>query len=174
MLSVRMGKGDRPDSNRHCEAHNLGCSPLHHDHHGVFHDHGHNYGDDRTRTGADSLARQASALPLSYAPKSRAGGIRTHGLELMRLARTATPLPRRSGRQESNLRSPVPKTGGVAKLPHDQAKAPPAGLEPAASGLRARRHLTFDHGGKKKLRRQDSNLRLAINSRASYRSTTPE
>jgi hypothetical protein len=32
---------------------------------------------------------------LSYAPnESRAGGIRTHGLELMRLARTTAPLPR--------------------------------------------------------------------------------
>ena len=47
-------------------------------------------------------------------------------------------------------------------------KAPPAGLEPAASGLRARRHFPFDHGGVKP-RRQGSNLRLAINSRASYR-----
>ena len=53
------------------------------------------------------------------------------------------------------------------------SKAPPAGLEPAASGLRVRRHLPFDHGGVQ-LRRQGSNLRLAINSRASYRSTTPE
>ncbi len=36
---------------------------------------------------------------LSYAPvKSRAGGIRTHGLELMRLARTTAPLPRKVGR----------------------------------------------------------------------------
>jgi hypothetical protein len=52
-------------------------------------------------------------------------------------------------------------------------KAPPAGLEPAASGLRVRRHHPFDHGGMQ-LRRQGSNLRLAINSRASYRSTTPE
>ena len=33
--------------------------------------------------------------------------------------------------------------------------------------------MPFDHGGTK-LRRQGSNLRLAINSRASYRSTTPE
>jgi hypothetical protein len=46
--------------------------------------------------------------------------------------------------------------------------APPAGLEPAASGLSARRHRRFDHGGMK-LRRQGSNLPLAINSRASYR-----
>src|SRR5205823_10613501 len=53
-------------------------------------------------------------------PRSSAGGIRTHGLELMRLARTAAPLPR------------VAFEVWLA--------VPPAGLEPAASGLRARRH----------------------------------
>ena len=47
-------------------------------------------------------------------------------------------------------------------------RTPPAGLEPAASGLRARRHLPSDHGGTGKLRRQASNLRFAINSRASF------
>src|SRR3954447_12171993 len=108
------------------------------------------------RTGTTGLEPAASRLTsecstqLSYAPKknvSSAGGIRTHGLELMRLAGTASPLPRKSGRQESNLRSPVPETGGVARLPYSQMKAPPAGLEPALSGLRARRHLPFDHGG---------------------------
>jgi hypothetical protein len=79
-----------------------------------------------------------------------------------------------SGRQESNLRSPAPEAGGVATLPHDQvSEVPPAGLEPAASGLRARRHRPFDHGGMR-LRRQGSNLRLTINSRASFLSTTPE
>jgi hypothetical protein len=36
---------------------------------------------------------------------SSAGGIRTHGLELMRLARTASPLPRRSARLDSNQES---------------------------------------------------------------------
>ena len=71
---------------------------LHHGHH-------ERSGDDRTRTGGDS-----------------AGGIRTHDLELMRLARTAAPLPRESGRQESNLRSPAPEAGGVATLPYDQKK----------------------------------------------------
>lgn len=83
-------------------------------------------------------------------PCSSAGGIRTHGLELMRLVRTAAPLPRKSGRQESNLRSPAPQAGGVATLPYSQKasrQGPPAGLEPAASGLRARRHRHFDHGG---------------------------
>ena len=89
----------------------------------------------------------------------------------MKLARTATPLPRKSGWQESNLRSPAPEAGGVAMLPYSQktiVRIPPAGLEPAASGLRARRHRRFDHGGIE-LRRQGSNLPLAINSRASYR-----
>ena len=61
-----------------------------------------------------------------------AGGIRTHGLELMRLARTAAPLPRvalsrerRAGRQDSNLRSPTPEVGGVADLPYDQSVLAP-------------------------------------------------
>jgi hypothetical protein len=106
------------------------------------------------RAGTTGLEPAASRLTsecsshLSYIPDS-AGGIRTHGLELMRLARTATPLPRRSGRQESNLRSPAPEAGGVAYSPtaRRSCKAPPAGLEPAASGLRARRHRPFDHGG---------------------------
>ena len=58
-------------------------------------------------------------------------------------SRSSTAHAGRSGRQDSNLRSPVPETGGVAKLPHSQMTSiavPPAGLEPAASGLRARRH----------------------------------
>ena len=38
----------------------------------------------------------------------------------MRLAGTAAPLPRKSGRLESNQRSPVPETGGVANLPYGQ------------------------------------------------------
>ena len=68
----------------------------------------------------------------SCAVRSSAGGIRTHGLELMRLARTAAPLPRvalsrerRSGRQDSNLRSPTPEVGGVAHLPYDQSALAP-------------------------------------------------
>ncbi len=64
---------------------------------------------------ASRLTSECSAR-LSYAP-DRAGGIRTHGLELMRLARTAAPLPRRSGWRESNLRSPAPEAGGVASSP---------------------------------------------------------
>jgi hypothetical protein len=82
--------------------------PLHHDHHVS--------GDDRTRTGACSPDKRV-LLPLSYVPLHSAGGIRTHGLELMRLAGTATPLRRESARLESNQRSPAPKAGGVANSP---------------------------------------------------------
>ena len=177
--------------------------PLHHSHH--------ENGDGRTRTGALSPDKRVLS-PLSYAPqrddRSGAGGIRTHGLELMRLARTATPLPRwenpRSDHRAVALRATAyakrrvrsattslhslkglagrsrtcglrrPKPAGWPTPPQPDDEAPPAGLEPAASGLRARRHLPFDHGGEVKLRRQGSNLRLASNSRASYRSTTPE
>src|SRR4051812_28032164 len=85
----------------------------------------------------------------------------------MRLARTASPLPRESGWQESNLRSPAPEAGGVTSSPTARWWKPPAGLEPAASGLRARRHRPFAHGGRHKRRRQGSNLPLAVNSRAS-------
>src|SRR6266508_4621310 len=62
-------------------------------------------------------------------------------------------------------RSSVTPLGGPSTAQSDQV--PSAGLEPAPSGLRARRHRRFDHGGER-LRRQDSNLPLAINSRASY------
>ena len=79
---------------------------------------------DRTRTGGLSPDKRAlcSTELRPRAFESSAGGIRTHDLELMRLARTASPLPRRSGRQESNLRSPVPETGGVATLPYSQTE----------------------------------------------------
>jgi hypothetical protein len=102
-------------------------------------------------------------------PLSSAGGIRTHGLELMRLARTASPLPRSlAGRNRTcGLRRPKPAGWPTPPQPV-VCSAPPAGLEPAASGLRARRHRPFDHGGIQ-LRRQGSNLPLASNSRASCR-----
>src|SRR3954447_18914053 len=46
----------------------------------------------------------------------------THGLELMRLARTASPRPRRSARLDSNQRSPAPEAGGVANSPTGSRK----------------------------------------------------
>ena len=207
VLSVRMDeRGGRPDSNRHREAHDLGCCRY---------TTATTNGDDRTRTGglspdkralsASELRPQGGRWKAGSAPRNRrqrrcrrrapepavahrhscqrvsapppphrsaleacrsqlhvraralhrplfrhflgppvggpilssAGGIRTHGLELMRLARTAAPLPRskrprrrsrnglragiartpQSGRQESNLRSPAPEAGGVAISP---------------------------------------------------------
>jgi hypothetical protein len=78
-----------------------------------------------------------------------AGGIRTHDLELMRLARTAAPLPRcatRSGRQESNLRSPVPKTGGVADSPTASSKNPRRDSNPHLR-VEGPASSPFDHGG---------------------------
>jgi hypothetical protein len=68
-------------------------------------------GDDRTRTGGLSPDKRALCSS-ELRPRSSAGGIRTHGLELMRLARTAAPLPR---------------------------KVWLAGVEPALSGSRSRR-----------------------------------
>jgi hypothetical protein len=75
--------------------------PLHHDHHVS--------GDDRTRTGACSPDKRV-LLPLSYVPLHSAGGIRTHDLELMRLAGTATPLRRDlpGWSRTSDLRRPKP------------------------------------------------------------------
>src|SRR5204863_6853727 len=88
--------------------HNPGCFRLHHGHH--------ESGDDRTRTGGLSPDKRVLCTS-ELRPLDSAGGIRTHGLELMRLARTASPLTRKSGRQESNLRSPAPEAGGVSNSP---------------------------------------------------------
>ena len=60
LLSVRGKEGGRPDSNRHCEAHDLECLPLHHSHHV-------RNGDDRTRTGGLSPDKRVLCA-LSYAP----------------------------------------------------------------------------------------------------------
>jgi hypothetical protein len=108
-----------------CRAHNPGCFRLHHGHHGA--------GTTGSKAGRDGLAvarpvpcltrhrrvgRTGGLSPEERAlcsselrPRSSAGGIRTHDLELMRLARTASPLPR---------------------------KVWPAGVEPAISGARSR------------------------------------
>jgi hypothetical protein len=97
----------------------------------------------RRRAGTTGLEPARARLtsecsqPLSYVPVSSAGGIRTHGLELMRLARTASPLPRKSGRQESNLRSPAPKAGGVANSPTGSSQSTlPMPASPASASQR--------------------------------------
>ncbi len=72
---------------------------------------------DRARALHQPLFCHSLGPPVGGPILDSAGGIRTHGLELMRLARTASPLPRKSGWQESNLRSPAPEAGGVASSP---------------------------------------------------------
>jgi hypothetical protein len=104
-----------------------------------------------------------------------AGGIRTHGLELMRLARTAAPLPR-FGAEQVWLAGVEPAVSGSRNrrggpLPYSQKvdqRTPPAGLEPAASGLRARRHRHFDHGGMNSSGGRARTCALAGNNRASF------
>jgi hypothetical protein len=129
--------GGRPGSNRRRGDHDPGCFRLHHGHHEA--------GTTGLEPAASRLTSERSAR-LSYAPEGSAGGIRTHGLELMRLARTASPLPRKSGWQESNLRPPAPEAGGVPSPLQPGDEVPPAGLEPAASGLRTRRHPVRPRG----------------------------
>ena len=73
----------------------------------------HESGDDRTRTGGLSPDKRALCSS-ELRPRGSAGGIRTHGLELMRLARTTPPLPRTSGWQDSNLRSPAKEAAALA------------------------------------------------------------
>ena len=80
-------------------------------------------GDGGSRTRSSSVQTRRSAGRASSPGADLvhcAGGIRTHGLELMRLAGTAGSPTALSGRLESNQRSPVPETGGVATLPHGQ------------------------------------------------------
>src|SRR5207253_2903295 len=61
----------------------------------------------------DACRYTTAATNREGGPEESAGGIRTRGLELMRLARTASPPPRRSAWLESNQRSPAPAAGGV-------------------------------------------------------------
>src|SRR3954471_5163701 len=94
--------------------------------------------NDRIRTGGLPVDSRA-LFTAELRSRDSAGGIRTHGLELMRLARTASPLPRSlpGWIRTSALRFPKP-AGCPASLQAD--RIPPAGLEPAASRLRAGRH----------------------------------
>jgi hypothetical protein len=153
-------KGGRPGSNRRRRGSQPRVLPLHHGHHEA--------GTTGLEPAASRLTSECSAR-LSYVPVECAGGIRTHGLELMRLARTTAPLPRSlAGRSRTcGLRRPKPAGWPLSPTARSEQRAPPAGFEPAASGLRARRHRRFDHRGR--LRRQGSNLPLAVNSRASFR-----
>jgi hypothetical protein len=139
-------QGGRPDSNRHqraSQARMLTVTPR------PPRSSRRVGGDDRARTGDLSVDNRLLFSSELRPRWSSAGGIRTHGLELMRLARTASPLPRRSARLDSNQRSPVPKTGGVAKLPYRQKSIvhTPGGSRTRCFPVESRASSPFDHGG---------------------------
>ena len=118
-------EGGRPDSNRRRRDHDPECLPLHDGH----------SGDGRART--DDLSPDKRALwPSELRPHwSRAGGIRTHGLELMRLARTTAPLPR-SGRAGRGRTCDAPRFKRALYRPsygHVKSVQPPVGMESSAS-----------------------------------------
>jgi hypothetical protein len=102
--------------------------PLHHSHH-----------DEAGTTGLESRYaqryKQAIALAPELRPRSSAGGIRTHGLELMRLARKREALVREADQWRGS--------GGTGRFPQHQATSTaqvwPAGVEPAVSGAQSRR-----------------------------------
>jgi hypothetical protein len=139
--------------------------PLHHSHHD---------GDDRTRTGGLSPDKRA-LWPLSYAPQRLRGWDSNPRLELMGLARKAAPPPRvvscKSGRLESNQRSPVPETGGVADSPTARRSVGSPGIEPALPVISEpcrHGHRPPSSGG----RARTCSSRLTVARRT--RSTTPE
>jgi hypothetical protein len=135
--------------------------------------------------GAKRRARRALKVArVGFEPTSRAHEAREE----------AAPPPRKSGRLESNQRSPVPETGGVATSPTASRKNPRRDSNPrfriespASSPPRPRGHASIGGPGvepgparyqravpprtltSERLRRQDSNLSFASNSRASCR-----
>ena len=140
MLSVRMVRVAGRARTGASGDHNPGCFRLHHGHHEAGttglepaasrltsersarlsyapEEEGARGGTEGFPHAEATRSPRPSTSPRRRGALRSAGGIRTHGLELMRLARTAAPLPRKSGRQESNLRSPAPEAGGVARSP---------------------------------------------------------
>ena len=121
--------------------------------------------------GTTPQKRRRAAAPFGNTERGWDSNPRSRAHEAREDSRSSTARRLRglAGRiRTCDLRRPKP-VGWPAPLQPDEVRSvPPAGLEPAASGLRARRHRRFDHGGLK-LRRQDSNLPFAINSRASCR-----
>ena len=165
-------KGGRPDSNRNFEDHDLGCcrytttttcrcrlrtaSADHRlsrrnrtpgNHHGPRGgpDSPAESGDDRTRTGACSPDKRV-LLPLSYVPLDSAGGIRTHGLELMRLAGTATPLRRDlpGWSRTSDLRRPKPAGWPISPT---GSRDTPGGTRTRSFRIESPASYPFDHRG---------------------------
>jgi hypothetical protein len=97
-------------------------------------------GDGRARTGGLSPDKRAlSAAELRPRRCSSAGGIRTHGLELMRLARTAAPLLRIENSAAKRLPRRSRGRDPLLRISRPSAEIWPAGVEPAVSGTRNRR-----------------------------------
>ena len=117
--------------------------PLHHGHHEA--------GTTGLEPAASRLTSECS-IRLSYAPMrcSSAGGIRTHGLELMRLARTASPLPRVRGLAGRNrtcgLRRPKSAGWPAPLQPDDRCEHPRRELNPRFR-VENPASSPFDHGG---------------------------
>jgi hypothetical protein len=174
-LASARKRGDRPDSNRYREVHDLGCcrytTATTTKSSGI--DKRCLSGDDRTRTGGFSADNRV-LLPLSYAPEGEMewrgwdSNPRSRAHEAREDSHSSTALlckqvwpagvePAVSGAQN--------RRGG--RLPHSQTKRTPGGTRTRIPELRARCHRPSTTGASK-LRRQGSNLRLAINSRASF------
>jgi hypothetical protein len=96
MLGVRTRVAGRARTGA-CGAHDPGCFRLHHGHH--------EHGDDRT---PPIVSR---AVGFEFTSRAEDAGEET------------APPHARSGRQDSNLRSPAPETGGVAMLPYSQTRS---------------------------------------------------
>ena len=138
-------------------------------------------GDDRARTGdlsPDKRVLYPSELrPLDIAKRGWDSNPRSRAHEAREDSLSSTA--RRSdlaGRSRTcGLRRP--KSAGWPAPLQPVGRAPPAGLEPATSGLRARRHCRFDHGGRWCLRAPVAGIEPAISRVTTARlanSTTPE
>src|SRR5437764_9505653 len=131
--------------------------PLHHSHHVKS-------GDDRTRTG-DLSADKRVLLPLSYAPVWRGwdSNPRSRAHEAREDSRSSTALRKKvwPAGVEPAVSGAQDRRGG--RLPHSQTKYPRRDSNPPfrVEGPASSPSTT----GAQRLRRQDSNLRLAINSR---------
>ena len=137
VLSVRKTEGRSPGFEPEPRGSRPRMLPLHHGHHVS--------GDDRTRTGACSPDKRV-LLPLSYVPLHSAGGIRTHDLELMRLAGTATPLRRDlpGWSRTSDLRRPKPAGWPISPT---GSRDTPGGTRTRSFRIESPASFRFDHRG---------------------------
>jgi hypothetical protein len=181
VLSIRVVEGvaDRARTGT-AEGHDLGCSPFtprppRPD------------GDDRTRTGSlspdkrllSALELRPQVAPVGFEPTSRAHE-----------AREATAPPQRNeGRSRRQSRHDLqrhrkrrliwpagfePAISGARSrwgglLPYDQKMSTPGGIRTRSLRVEGPASCPLRPRGRAELRRQESNLRLAGNNRASYR-----